>query len=284
MNTSYMRCQEMKVVLTERISFASGNPDIDRENPQVKISQIECKGGVDVEGRKFLDEKEIELRRAHFWELTLNQVTGETTASGPGWLTAWRRGDGNRAKLSPIATVQANKPVQFGTAEWEYSRIDFAGKTYGNMKQRTTTFNDRVFIVNGPVDKLFERIDPDELPENAGWMSCDSMQLTQFEKTQARPAFIKMLGEGNAYLEGRMSVRDSRGSRGENFRARADTISFDESKGLYILRSRGNRVATIWRQKQFRGDYSQHDARRIEFTPAVNRLRSDLATGTIGFE
>jgi hypothetical protein len=93
-----------------------------------------------------------------------------------------------------------------------------------------------------------------------------------------------MLGSGNAEMEGRMPARSRSESRGERFRARADTISFDEAKGLYILRSRGSRTATVWRQKQRGGEYSQHDAKRMEFIPALNQLKSDRASGTIGIE
>ena len=74
-----------------------------------------------------------------------------------------------------------------------------------------------------------------------------------------------MLGSGNAELEGR------------TFHARADTISFDESKGLYVLRSLGNSKATIWRQKQVGGEYSRADAQRMEFVPSRNQLKLDQA-------
>ena len=289
---SRMRCPEMEVLLTERISFA----DVDRDerdadgDSKVDIDFVICRGGVDVEsrefgeGREYAERQPVQIRRAHFRDLTLNQITGKQLANGPGWITVWRKAEGNRAGLSSIATVRANKPLQVDTAEWEYSRIDFAGKSDGNMKERFTTFSERVEVVHGPVERPFDTIDPDDLPENGGWMRCAKMQLTQFEKTETTPAYIKILGSGNAEMEGRMPARSRSDSRGESFRARADTISFDESKGLYILRSHGNRTATVWRWKQRGGEYSQHDAKRMEFIPALNQLKSDRASGTIGIE
>ncbi|MBT4866325.1 MAG: hypothetical protein HON53_14570 [Planctomycetaceae bacterium] len=283
---SRMRCPEMEVLLTERISFA----DVDRDdrdaddNPKVDVNFMICKGGVDIESREYVEQQPVQIRRSHFRNLTLNKATGKQLANGPGWITVWRKAEGNRAGLSSIATVRANKPLQADTAEWEYSRIDFSGKSDGNMKDRFTTFSDRVEVVHGPVEQPLSIIDPDNIPENGGWMRCDQMQLTQFEKTETTPAYIKMLGSGNAELEGRMPGRSRSETRGESFRARADTISFDESKGLYILRSRGNRTATVWRQKQRGDEYSSHDAKRIEFIPALNQLKTNRASGTIGFE
>jgi len=282
---SRMRCPEMEVLLTERISFA----DVDRdkrndEDDKVDIKYVICKGGVDVESREYVEKQLAQIRRARFHDLTLNQETGKQLANGPGWITVWRKTEGDRAGLSSNATVRANKPLQNDTTEWEYSRIDFAGKSDGNMTEQFTTFSDRVEVVHGPVDQPLETIDPDDLPDSGGWMRCAKMQLTQFKKTDTTPAYIKMLGSGNAELEGRMPGRGRSESRGESFRARADTISFDESKGLYILRSRGNRTATVWRQKHRGGEYSNHDAKRIEFIPALNQLKSNRASGTIGIE
>jgi len=76
-----------------------------------------------------------------------------------------------------------------------------------------------------------------------------------------------VLGSGNAELEGR------------SFHARADTISFDESKGLYVLRSFGNGKATIWRQKQAGGEFSRADAQWMEFVPSRNQLKLDQSVG-----
>ena len=122
------------------------------------------------------------------------------------------------------------------------------------------------------LDKPDETIDSDDLPKNAGWMRCKTLQLTQHEKTDTEKAYLEMIARGNAELDG------------NQFHARADMISFDESKDLYMLRSVGKQKATIWRQSTPGGDYSQADAQRMEFIPSRNKLKLDRATGLQGVQ
>jgi hypothetical protein len=263
-----MRCDQMHVELTSRISFPDDRPGGDN----VEIRSIVCKDGVEFESYEYEEAKLIGVRRASFWEFTLNQLTGDTEASGPGQVLFWRRGRANRASLSPSAVAAANQPLQSDSAEWEYSRIDFAGKTTGNLKKRQSTFHDRVRILYGPVVRPLDVIDPDDLPKDAGWMRCDILYFSQTPETKTEPAYSQLLASGNAELEGR------------SFHGRADTISYDESKGLYILRSTGSRMATIWRQKQIGDELSRADAQRMEFIPARNQLKLDRTTGLQGLQ
>ncbi|MCH8828937.1 MAG: hypothetical protein IID45_05100 [Planctomycetes bacterium] len=76
--------------------------------------------------------------------------------------------------------------------------------------------------------------------------------------------------QGNAELEGR------------TFHARADSISYNEAQGLYLLRSLGNRNATIWRQLKPGGKLKRAVAKRMEFNPARNWLKLDQTIGLDG--
>ncbi|VAX37011.1 hypothetical protein MNBD_PLANCTO02-2936 [hydrothermal vent metagenome] len=271
MDDSRLLCQHMEVQLTNRISFSETANSKERQKTEIK--NIICQDGVKVKSREYLKNKLQSLREAGFWKLTVNQLTGKSIAEGPGWITVWRRGDGKPMRTSAIRTVQANQPVKTKKRKkWEYLRVDFSGKTSGNMKDRFTTFRNRVRVVYGPVDKPGVVIDSDKLPENAGWMRCKTLQLTQHEKTKTKKAYLEMVARGNAELDG------------NEFHARADSISFDESKDLYVLRSIGKQKATIWRQTNIAGDYSRADAQRMEFIPSRNKLKLDRTTGLQGVQ
>jgi hypothetical protein len=150
-------------------------------------------------------------------------------------------------------------------------RIDFAGLAEGNTKQKFNTFNERVQIIYGPVERYLMVIELDNLTKDAGWMRCQSLRITQKEPpAPEETAPVELLATGNVELEGR------------TFNARADSISFDESKGLYTLRSQGRRKATIWRQTQLGGDLSRADAQLMNFIPSRNILKLDQATGLDG--
>ncbi len=263
---SSMNCQEMQVRLTEKLSFT----DDQQQQPNVEIRNVLCKDGVEFNSYEYQANKLIGVRRARFGEFTVNQLSGNFGARGPGWITDWRRGRGNRAALSPVDTVQANQPLEPESADWEYTRIDFAGQADGNITDRVTEFHDRVQIVYGPVQRPLVSIDPDDLPKKGGWMRCDTLQVTQHENAETQSNDIHLKAEGNAKLEGR------------TFHARAHRITYDESKRFFVLSSQGNPKATIWRQTQLGGELEEAKAQRIEFFPEKNHLKLDHTTGLHG--
>ena len=150
LDKSSMQCQHMEVQLTKRISFAESESNEERQN--TKIKSIVCRDGVEVESLEYLDSKLQSIRKASFFQLTVDQLTGKSVAEGPGWIKIWRRSDGKAIRNPAIRTVQANQPVKKEEQKkWEYLRVDFAGKTSGNLKDRMSTFRDRVRVVYGPV-------------------------------------------------------------------------------------------------------------------------------------
>ncbi len=175
----------------------------------------------------------------------------------------WRRGNGKSAGLGATASVRVNKPLAAESAEWEYTRIDFKGRMDGNTNDRTTTFRDRVRVVYGPVSSstaIIDEDDEDKMPKDGGWMSCRELTLTQISATKTVPAYVTMRGVGEAILHGR------------SFHAMAHIVTYDESKGLYILTGDGKRDATIWHEKTPGAAPRSVSAQGMEFIPALNPL------------
>jgi lipopolysaccharide export system protein LptA len=271
LSESRIHCQSMQVVLSDRISFADQAPRPVAE--EVKIRSVACLDGVELDQYVYLENKLISVRRAKVYQFTADSVTGKTEAQGPGTLVQWSRRSAKRAGLSPTATVKANRGIQSDTSEWEYVQIGFAGLMKGNITERFTTFNDRATVVYGPVMQSTDTIDPLNLPKDGVEMHCDSLQFTHFAETKATPAYITVLATGNVGLEG------------EAFRARADSISYDESKRRYVLRSLGTHKATIWRSSQPGSSVrAKAEGQRIEYNPDTHELHLDRATGLDGLQ
>ena len=266
LKNSVLKCEEMEVVLTERLSFRD---DIGPA-PTSEVQRVICKDGVQVDQKLYVDDDPSEIRHGEFAKLTLDQTSGRMEAIGPGRIDLWRPGQGKRAGLSPRAVAQANRPLESEVANWDFTRVTFQGKTTGNMRDRQTTFQDRVHITYGPVAHPLDTIDPDHLPKDGGDMECDALQIIQIKPTGTQKPHIELVANGNAKLEGR------------SFNARADEITFDESKKLYTLRATGNRHVTIWRQTTPDGEPSEASAKSMRFIPSQNYLRSDQTTGIRG--
>jgi hypothetical protein len=148
----------------------------------------------------------------------------------------------------------------------------------GNTQDRVTTFRDRVRVVYGPVPNLtlsidddHRPIDEDNLPRDGGWMSCNALQLTQHPKTKKQDAYLEMEATGNAVLEGR------------SFHALAYRVTYDQSKGLYILTGDGKRPAQIWRETTLGAEKSSQAGRTMQFIPSLNWLKIDDAGAGQGF-
>lgn len=284
-NVGSLRCDEMQVTMTERISFAeSGNRSRRRTaggeraagDRTSEIRQILCFDNVQLDSNKYEDTRVTEVRRAEFTQLEMTPATGETVATGAGWTTLWSRGRMNPAGLATGAVVKANAAVSQDKPEWQFTRVDFSGKMEGNTKTKVATFHENVRALSGPVKRPDNMIDVERMPADAGWIRSQSLRLTRHQPTDTRqPAYHEALATGNAKIEG------NTGAQGI-FHGRADEISFDQSKGLYVLRSQGSRQATIWRQTQIGGEESRADAQRMDFVPSRNQLKLHGTRGLNG--
>ena len=275
LNGNEMRCEEMHVTFNRRISFSDdGGPEA--QNADIRL--VVCRDNVELKSQEYRENRMVEVRLARGFEFAIDQATGAITAQGPGTLVFWRRGNGKRMSLEPTAAARANRPLAAETVEWEYTRIDFKGKMLGNTKDRVTTFHDRVAVVYGPVANLtlsidddHRPIDEDHLPKDGGWMSCDALQLTQHPETKKEKAYLEMQATGNTVLHGR------------SFHALAYSVTYDESKGLYILSGDGKRDAQLWRETTIGAEKGAQVGHRIKFIPALNKFEIERAGAGQGF-
>lgn len=295
-----MNCHEMDVTFSRRVSFLEGtdapaeaSPPTDgpkiagapagsasQQRPGSRaggadIERIHCKDGVNLFAYEYDPDGKLKAyRTGEVFEFTLHQPTGDTTATGPGKMFMWWRGDAVRENLASTATVRANRSRQTDRPAWNYAKVEFAETMNGNAKERISLFRDRVRVLYGPVANTGEHIDPDHLPNNAGWLRSNMLRLVQVQGQGGN--FMEMVGQGNAELDGK--------TPNGLFHALADTVTFDESKGMYILRSEGNRKAAIWRQVTLGSPRSHAEASYLEFNPSRNSLKLDKATGLDGLQ
>ncbi len=261
-----MHCEQMDVELLERISFQTTTLE---SNPALRT--IRCLQNVRFENSTYFEKKLIDKYRGRVGEFEWNHSTGDVIAQGPGEVQLWRRQQKGSSGFAPKDTIQANRPIPVEIAEWDYTRIQFEGKLTGHVdgdlngssERQTATIDDRVEVIHGPVRLPNEKVDQDDLPSKAGTMRCDKLQFMNYPKTKRNPVeYRQLIGIGNAEVEGQVD--------GRRFTASADDISFDGSKGLYILLAHGKRNARLTEIGS-----SNIAGRRIEFNPQLRSLRGD---------
>jgi len=129
----------------------------------------------------------------------------------------------------------------------------------------TTVFYDHVEVLYGPVDQPMETVSRDSLLDQSGWLGCESLRVDQHPQSQAKDQFLTLLAKGNSRIEGK------------DFFGEAETISYDGSKTLYVLRGDGNRDARLSRQLKVGDNFSRTVSNQIYFNPERHEVRQDQA-------
>ena len=268
---SSMRCQQMDVTMTDRILFQKQEK---KEAFRPEIETVVCRYRVEVESHRVEDGNLNEVVRARFAAFAIQQTTGRAEGRGPGFVKMWRRGRGKRAALAPSVTGKANQGASTESTGWEYTRIDFANEMIGHQDARSMKFLGQVQVVYGPVNEPLEIVDLESLPKDGGAIYCDLLDFTQrqFETAGRKDETIELLAQGNARLEGK------------SFFAQAYEISFDETKGLYTLRSQGDQQAMLWRQDRPGGKRIPVVAKTFRFIPSQNYVDFNNASLVQGIQ
>jgi hypothetical protein len=270
LGTSSVLCQEMKVTLSRRVDFQD-DPQSDGE--KTEIDRLECLYGVHVDSEEYKDGKLVEIRQGEFGELVYERSRDKSTIVGPGRLYRWQQGKGSRVGLSSQNEAIANQPLRAEGSEWEFLQIDFNGNIDGQIDQQITRFLEGVEIVYGPVSQVGQKLSPHNLPNRAGWISSEELEVARHEGTETERPWLELRASGNVKLEGYDN---------ERFKARADTVTFNQSKQMYRLRALGDRTTTIWRQKTPGGKIESADAKAMLFIPSKHVLKLDETTSLEG--
>ncbi len=288
-----MRCESLTVTLDNKVSFT----DVTKPKRSPAIVLVTCNDGVEFESHERKDGKLSSIRRGKVHEFQVNQQTGKVLAQGPGEIQVWERASGGSSEgQAPREASGANRPQRVESGTWDYRQIVFAGKMLGNIHQQTTTFDERVQIVFGPVTSATQSISIDAMPKLGGAMRCNLLEVVyvsaaEGKKRGKKPEGIRpgdrkssakgfgnlTPGEGQGWVE--LVGSENAEIEGEGFNGRADQITFDQSKGLFTLRSIGNRKATIWRQADLSQPATRVEAQRMEFNPGSKTLNLTSVTG-----
>jgi hypothetical protein len=130
----------------------------------------------------------------------------------------------------------------------------------------TTIFHDHVEVLYGPVEDYKVMVSRDYLQDQAGYLSCETLRVDQHPLSATADQYLTMRATGNSRIEGK------------DFFGESETISYDGSKTLYVLRGDGNRLARLWRQLQPGGDLSNSDSNQIFFDPVHHTVRQDATS------
>ena len=269
LNGTELACEEMQVRLTRRVSFIEDNAEREPE-----LETVLCRDRVNIKSAEYQDNKLQSVRLATGQEFQFEQATGDLSSNGPGILTFWTRNT-NRPEKKGRPGAGSRNPIAQGNSPWNFTQVTYSGRMKGNAEKRRSQFFDRVRVVYGPVNTPTEQLEIDRLPEQAGSLRCEELTVTQVVAPRDKSEHVTVLGRGNCEIEGRMKEG--------YFSALAYSVSFDQSKGMYVLAGDGRRDAELSRESQPGASQpAVQKAKRFEFFPERNELNVIEASSATG--
>jgi len=277
---SVINCEQLIITLDQPVSFQ--NPD-NKIKPQIK--EIECTDGVKLEMNQFEKGKLIAVRLIDVATFKINHFTGDMQAQGPGEMNFWQRRNGKTSLGMPEGMFkkkeeQDSQKSNSPKSGWDYTKVTFAGYMKGNIdqlqKQGRAAFHDRVNVLHGPVSAPLIKFTRDNRPLESAWMRCELLEIQAFlvdlkKNPQSKSTLaIEFKASKNAEIEG------------DQFQVRANIITFDQARNLFVMRGEENRHVTLWRYKNRHAPREQIDLMMVTISPDGKVVKLDRILGASG--
>jgi len=278
LHDSVLQCDEMDVRLKEPISFTEERPDAE----QIELRDVSCRNGVHVEIYDWEENKIVGIRKGDLTQFLLDYQSGDFQGDGPGQIHHWSRSAGRRVAIAPPKPAQANVPVASDGLDWEHISVNFDDLLQGNFKDRTAQLHGRVQMIYAPVRRVSESFTRDDLSgkspsvEHAVWLGCNTLNIEMHSPPKAAGTaeqaddYMVITANGLCELEGHL------------FNAKADSLSYDESKVQFTLRGKGRHKASIYYRQDPDAEASNIVAQAVHFFPSLRRYSLENSSGFQG--
>ncbi len=235
-----------------------------------QVEQILCRGGTLLEGHTMDGPRLTAHERMLAGDLTVNLVSGDLTARGPGWLMSVRLASESGQLGGPAGSLLAPSATATNGDESPLRQlyVRFQGGVTGNLHQRQMNFHDDVRTIYAPVDSWQPPVpsdDPQSLGPRGIVMNCNRLSLRQTLRPDGSQHTAEFEAAGNTIVESAV------------YTARAIRMTYSEAKDLLVLEGDGRSDAQLFRQQQIGGPLAKAAAQRILFWPGTNRLKVDGA-------
>jgi hypothetical protein len=231
--------------------------------PRPEVETLACRGGVRMRGRTFDASGQTSLMQMEIPDLLINNISGQLTAHGPGWMTSTRRGGtGLQLPGSPEAAGARKEP----TDQLSYLKVHFQRGITGNVHQRILTFQQQIRAIYGPVAAWEQTLDPNDPngpKPGATTLDCDELTVAQVPlPTDPRRMSVNLAAQSNTKVQGTTET-------GGTFTALAYRMLYDQGKDQLILDWDGRNYAELFYQKNVGGQPYHEVAQKILFRPST---------------
>ncbi len=269
-----LRTDSLEVQLREPIVFSAA-----KMVGNAQLHRLICRSDVLLENRSWDAQGDLSRDQVEVADLTVDLITGDLIASGPGLFRSVRRSpkkaEGQTGTVAESAQTEGRtrlpeliRPDASPTG-LVFLSVEFQRSLAGNLHRRELTFTDRVRTIYGPVSDWQQRILWSQLvalPPRVVFLSCDQLQVAELVLPPSGERFLELVAEGNTAIES------------AGYMARAHRLSYTEHKGLVVLEGDGRTDAELFRQQRIGAPRERVAARKIYYWPQTNHLTLDSAS------
>ncbi|PQO33079.1 hypothetical protein [Blastopirellula marina] len=249
---SQLTTAKLTITLNRPISFTET-----ATNKELSAKFVECSGGVQLYNRNMEEGIVRSVDQFEGKTLSINQVTGDIHAQGPGVAKTVMVGNFSGQLPGQPAPVQPQTDKGL-----TYVRVDFVSHVSGNMHRKEISFHKVDQAVYGPVLSWDEEIDQKNLaamnPASVS-LRCDQLTIVQHpENSEMKGAEILAIGNGEV--------------QGKMFTAWADRISYATAKEMLTMSGNGRNAVQLTYQQRIGGTRSTATAGKIQYWPKTREF------------
>lgn len=165
---------------------------------------------------------------------SVDMISGNVRASGPGTLMNWQNG-----KMESADGLFRQAATQIGGTEEQaaksFIRINFDKILVSDGQNDHVQINGKVRMLYAPVDNFEQQFNPDNATRPAGAikLTCEQMEMAQWKQRGAEGKTNELSASGNARIFG------------DQFDATADRLNYSEVKDLLTLESSTRATANL---------------------------------------
>ncbi|MBI1248618.1 hypothetical protein GC197_12355 [bacterium] len=252
---SQLTTARLVITLNQPINFTDAST-----NKELSARRVDCSGGVQLYNRNVVDGILKSIDHFEGKTLSIDQVTGDIQAQGPGVAKTVMLGGVTGKIPGQQAPTQKAKEKQLS-----FLRVDFVSHVTGNIHRKEATFHkvDRAYF--GPVQNWEDEIDPSSttsLNPDDVTLRCDRLTVVQMPES-SEAGGSEVLALGNSEVQGKM------------FTAWADRISYSTAKNLLTLNGNGRNDAQLTHQQRIGGTRQTLTAGKIQYWPETRKFQID---------
>lgn len=252
--------QSIDMTLTEFVDFRQSDESKSKEKVDVRLIRMD--GGVRLDNRTYEPDQTLaSIDSLVTRNATVNQISGDLHADGPGTAESVRKGGSNLLE----GKAETEKPEQpaSGDTKLTYVHVQFAGHIEGNIHKKEVQFVNDVRTTVGPVLRWDQRLDPnsrDTLGDQGAFITCDRLLLAQWGPKVKGQQSVEVQALGNTHLTGK------------GFEAEAAKVAFNQGSDKIVLEGNTRTNAQLWSQQATGSARDYAEAKKISYWRSLNQI------------